>query len=154
MSITRRIDWRLAAALAALTVLAGCTSLSLAPRPTAPPAPAPAPSGEAPSAPPAEDAPAAARPRGTPSSASQALLGQARTERAAGRYDQAISALERALRIDPNNPLLWIELGETHLQAGDSAQAAAMARKALTLAGGERAIENQAERLLRAASTR
>lgn len=152
MSVARFKTGIATAWLALLVSLAGCTTLSVAPRPS--PAPSRPPPAEAPSDAPADEAPVAARPRGSPSSASQALLAQGRTERAAGRYSQATSAFERALRIDPNNPQLWIELGETHLQAGDAAQAAAMARKALTLAGGERSIENEAERLLRAASAR
>ena len=79
---------------------------------------------------------------------------QSRAERDAGDYSQASALLERALRIDPNNPVLWVELGELHLTAGNDEQAATMARKALTLAGGERAVEARAERLLRAAASR
>jgi Flp pilus assembly protein TadD len=82
------------------------------------------------------------------------LLAQSRARRAAGDYAEASAALERALRIDPNNPILWIELGEVHLQAGNTAQAEMMARKALTLTAGDRSAESQAERLLRAAASR
>ena len=96
----------------------------------------------------------AARTRSDASGASQTLLEQSRVERDAGDYRQASALLERALRIDPNNPVLWVELGELHLTAGNDEQAATMARKALTLAGGERAIEARAERLLRAANSR
>ncbi|HLF11588.1 MAG TPA: tetratricopeptide repeat protein, partial [Gammaproteobacteria bacterium] len=93
----------------------------------------------------------APRPRSDTSSASRSLLTQSRAERAAGSYTQATASLERALRIDPNNAVLWIELGEIQLETGNTEQARMMARKALTLAGGERAVEAQAERLLRAA---
>jgi cytochrome c-type biogenesis protein CcmH/NrfG len=55
------------------------------------------------------------------------------------------------LRLDPNNALLWIELGEIDLQTGNTAQAATMARKALTLAGRDGRLAARAERLLRAA---
>jgi Tfp pilus assembly protein PilF len=127
------------ATLSVLCVLAaGCTSLSVVPPPSEPP------SGDA----------GAARTRSDPSGASATLLAQSRVERDEGDYPQASALLERALRIDPNNPVLWIELGELHLTAGNDEQAAAMARKALTLAGGERSLEAQAERLLRAASSR
>lgn len=119
---------------------AGCTTLSLPP-----------PAGQ-PSEPSSGDA--GARTRSDASGASQTLLEQSRAERDAGDYSQASALLERALRIDPNNPVLWVELGELHLTAGNDEQAATMARKALTLAGGERAVETRAERLLRAATSR
>ena len=125
---------------------AGCTTLSLTPPPRPAPAPAPAPAdprtGEVPA------------PRSDASGASQSLLAQSRAQRAAGNYPQASASLERALRIDPNNPILWVELGELHLQAGNTAQAEMMARKALTLTGADRSAETQAERLLRAAASR
>jgi Tfp pilus assembly protein PilF len=82
------------------------------------------------------------------STASVALLEQSRAARGAGRYAEATASLERALRIDPNNPLLWIELAEVKAADGDRQQAREMARKALTLAGGDRAIEARAARLL------
>lgn len=80
--------------------------------------------------------------------ASRALLEQSRDERAAGSYAAAASSVERALRIDPNNPLLWLELGGIKLDDRDPAQARIMARKALTLAGGDRAIAARAQRLI------
>lgn len=49
----------------------------------------------------------------------------------------AISTIERALRIEPDNPLLWIELGEAHEAAGRFEQAAGMGHKALQLATGD-----------------
>ncbi len=140
---------RLAALVLASLAAAGCTSLSLAPPPSAP-APAPAPAeprrGEAPAP--------APRAGSNASAASRSLLAQSRSQRAAGDSAQAAASLERALRIDPNNPELWLELGDLHLDAGNTAQAEMMARRALTLAGGSRSIESQAERLLRAASSR
>jgi Flp pilus assembly protein TadD len=92
-----------------------------------------------------------APPRSDASSASAALLRQSREARAEGSYAEAAGAIERALRLDPNNAELWIELGELHLAQGNSAQAGSMARKALTLTGGDRTLEARAERLLRAA---
>jgi tetratricopeptide (TPR) repeat protein len=128
----------------ALCALAGCTSLSLAPPPSPAPVPTDPRSGDAP----------APRSRSDTSAASQSLLAQSRAERAAGNYPQASASLERALRIDPNNPVLWLELGELHLQAGNSAQAEMMARKALSLAASDRSLEARADRLLRAAAGR
>ena len=102
------------------------------------------------SQPPARDVPAA-RPQSDASGASTALLEQSRAQRAAGSLPAARASLERALRLDPNNAALWLELGELELQTGNSAQAATMARKAMTLAGRDRRLTDRAEQLLRAA---
>ena len=83
--------------------------------------------------------------------ASDALLEQSRTQRAAGSLPVARATLERALRLDPNNAEVWLELGELELQTGNATQAAAMARKALTLTGRDLRLAARAERLLRAA---
>jgi Tfp pilus assembly protein PilF len=79
------------------------------------------------------------------------LLEQSRAQRAAGSMPAAKASLERALRLDPNNPDVWLELGEVELQSGNNAQAATMARKALSLAGRNYALAARAQRLLRAA---
>lgn len=79
------------------------------------------------------------------------LLQQSRTQRAAGSLPTAKASLERALRLDPNNPEIWVELGEIELQTGNTSQAATMARKALSLAGRNGSVAARAERLLRAA---
>jgi Flp pilus assembly protein TadD len=87
-------------------------------------------------------------------SASAALLEQSRSEQAAGDFAAAAASLERALRITPNDPALWLQLGELNLARGDEEQAAMMARKALTLAGGDSAVESRASRLLERAAGR
>jgi Tfp pilus assembly protein PilF len=115
-----------------------------------PPAAETAPRAEAPSAQRGVDVPAA-RPQSDASGASSALLEQSRAQRAAGSLPAARGSLERALRIDPNNAALWLELGELELQTGNAAQAATMARKAMTLAGRDGRLTARAERLLRAA---
>jgi tetratricopeptide (TPR) repeat protein len=71
------------------------------------------------------------------SSASRALVAQAHKRAASGDYGQAAATLERALRIEPDNPLIWIELGRVRLGEKDGAQADAMGRKALSLATGD-----------------
>jgi len=76
------------------------------------------------------------------------LIEQSRRQREAGRYAEAAAAVERALRIEPNDPLLWIELGEIRRDQGDVEQAEVMARKALTLASGDRDIETRAFALI------
>jgi Flp pilus assembly protein TadD len=126
-------------------MLVGCRSLSEPP--VNPGAPAPNPSGEAPGAPPASP-----RPEGTRhyelGSAASALVAQAHSRAAAGDYVAATATLERALRIEPENPLTWIELGRVQLAAGNPAQADSMGRKAAGLAEGDPSAQAAAWRLV------
>jgi len=87
-------------------------------------------------------------------SASQALLTQSRGHQAAGRYEQAAASIERALRIEPRQPVLWLELGNIRLKEGDFAQAESMGRKALSLATGDAALTARAEQLIATAKRR
>jgi cytochrome c-type biogenesis protein CcmH/NrfG len=73
---------------------------------------------------------------------------QARTLLAHGDFNGASSTLDRALRIEPNNPLLWIEQGRERLVESEPRQAEGCGRKALALASGDRAAQKQAGRLL------
>lgn len=157
-----------AALLAHLAVTAAaCTSLAPASRPAPAPAPRPAPPSTEETRPapvplpppvgdtrprpePPRDVPAP-RPQSDASSVSSVLLEQSRAQRAAGSLPAARASLERALRLDANNAALWLELGEVELQTGNTTQAAAMARKAMTLAGRDSRVAARAERLLRAA---
>lgn len=91
------------------------------------------------------------RPAPTISAASQALLNQSRSAQAAGNYDLAAASIERALRIDPRQPLLWLELGNVRLKEGDYAQAEAVGRKALSLSAGDATLAARAEDLIAAA---
>jgi tetratricopeptide (TPR) repeat protein len=161
---------RAAALLCILACCAACTTVGVASRPAPSNVPRP------PSAPPSADRPSApaplpppttpprgepvplprgdvppARPQSDASGASGALLEQSRAQRAAGSVPAARASLERALRLDPNNPALWLELGELELENGNDGQAATLARKALTLAGRDTRLTARAERLLRAA---
>jgi Tfp pilus assembly protein PilF len=65
--------------------------------------------------------------------ASRALVSQAQTQIATKNYAVAASSIERALRIEPDNPLLWIELGKVRLAEGNYVQAENMARKAVSM---------------------
>jgi hypothetical protein len=69
--------------------------------------------------------------------AATALVAQAHRQAAGGDSQLAISSLERALHIEPDNPLLWIELGEVHEAAGHYEQAGGIGHKALQLATGD-----------------
>ena len=69
-----------------------------------------------------------------------ALLDQARAESASERAAGAAATLERALRIEPRNPRLWLELARHHLAQGDSAQAEQLAQRANAFAGSDRQL--------------
>jgi uncharacterized protein HemY len=82
------------------------------------------------------------------SPATRSLVTQAQTQAAHGDLPAASSTLDRALRIEPNNPLIWIELGRLRLTEGDAHQAEVCGRKALALASGDRGTQRQAGQLL------
>lgn len=80
------------------------------------------------------------------------LVTSSRAAKASGDYAHALADIERAVRIEPRNPWLWIELGEIHLLQDDPRRAASMARKAMSVAGDNREAKAAAERLLQRAS--
>lgn len=65
--------------------------------------------------------------------ASRALVSQAQQQVAAKNYAVAAGSIERALRIEPSNPLLWIELAKVRQAEGNYVQAENMARKAISM---------------------
>jgi len=67
------------------------------------------------------------------SAASSALVVQAQAQLKSKNYPVAASSIERALRIEPGNPLLWIELGKVRYAEGNHVQAENMGRKAVSL---------------------
>jgi hypothetical protein len=80
------------------------------------------------------------RPKVAPASlspASKALVSQAQAQRKKGDLPGAATTLDRALRIEPSNPLLWIEMGRLRMDQRNYAQAEAMGRKALSMAVGD-----------------
>lgn len=87
------------------------------------------------------------RPRVPPATlgpASRALVGQAQAQRKRGDLPGATVSLERALRIEPNNPLLWIEMGRLRMDQRNYPQAEAMGRKALSMSIGDNRTQSQA----------
>ena len=82
------------------------------------------------------------------SAATRSLVTQAQAQAAHGDLPAASSTLDRALRIEPNNPLIWIELGRLRLTESDAHQAEVCGRKALALASGDRGAQRQAGQLL------
>lgn len=69
-----------------------------------------------------------------------ALLDSAHAEARAGRLPSATASLERALRIEPRNAVLWQELAQLALQKGDYAQAESFAARSTAWAAGNRTL--------------
>jgi tetratricopeptide (TPR) repeat protein len=82
------------------------------------------------------------------SPASQALVTQAQKQTSTGNYPVAAASIERALRIEPGNPQLWVELGKVRKAEGNYPQAENMARKALTMASGDTKSQSAAWQLI------
>ena len=149
--------------VAGLTLLAGCTSVSIAPAPAPaaggvttqqeqfpgaaanpgmPAQTSPVPGSEAV---PGTELPVAAEPAPLPPASGNraviALLDRAQLDAGAGRPDAAGATLERALRIEPRNARLWHELAQLRLAQGQYAQAAALAQKSNSFAGTQRRLQ-------------
>jgi predicted Zn-dependent protease len=64
-----------------------------------------------------------------------ALLDRAELDSKAGKREAAGALLERALRIEPRNPWLWLQLAQVRLAQGQYAQAITLARKSNSFGG-------------------
>jgi tetratricopeptide (TPR) repeat protein len=125
--------------LIAVLAIGGCA----APSPYQKPAPTPAPPTEAPTVEtrpgspptPVEEPQPLPEPIREPTlgPASRALVSQAQAQLATKNFAVAASSIERALRIEPDNPLLWIELGKVRQTEGNYVQAENMGRRAVAL---------------------
>jgi len=146
-------------------VLAGCVILApprsesaagTAGSSPSPPAASSAPPGASP-APFAGAQPPAPSPSAPPprqfmlGAAAAALVGEAHQEEQSRNFGIAAETLERALGIEPHNPLVWIELGRENILAGNPAQAYGMGRKALYLATGDAHAQASSWELIAAA---
>lgn len=58
------------------------------------------------------------------------------------QYDQAKSNIERALRMEPKNPALWLELARINKFQGDNDDALSLALRAKSLTQDNRLAEN------------
>lgn len=58
-----------------------------------------------------------------------ALVDAARADISGGKLDSAAASFERALRIEPRNPVLWQELAKLRLQQGQYQQAENLAAR-------------------------
>lgn len=126
--------------LLCLLLLPGCSALPFAsPEPDVPGKGA----GESERVPEAAPLPEAASTTGR-APAVTALLDMAREDRAQGRDEEAAVRLERALRIQPRDPSLWLELARIYFDKGEFAMAMQFADKAERLAGFDELIRKQA----------
>jgi predicted Zn-dependent protease len=121
--------------LIALAIAAGLQACGVAP-PITSPAPAP---------PPSQEAPREASPSASPV---VALIDKAQTAQRAGHFEDAAASLERAVRIDPYDPMAWQMLAKVRLAQGDSMQAEAMAAKSNSLAYGNEALQRENWRII------
>ncbi len=149
--------WSLPLALASLLSLTACGAIpSVTPEPAPPSQPRPTVgpgSTQTQPFPPPQEAPAERPPRAQTKQyhlgpAALSLVSQAHKQEQSGDADGAAATLERALRIEPNNPLLWIELGEVRLSQNEADQANSMGRKAAGLAAGDAQAQSAAWRLV------
>ena len=86
--------------------------------------------------------------------AANALLLGAKAEAAVGRYDSAINKVERALRIEPNSPVLWYQLANFNYGKGRYDQAISLSRKSLAMSTGNRGLVSQNLALMQKAATK
>lgn len=70
-----------------------------------------------------------------------ALLSQAKQQEKSGNPEKAAAVLERALRIEPNNPQLWYRLALLRLQQGKLDLAKSFAAKSMALAQGDEDLQ-------------
>jgi Tfp pilus assembly protein PilF len=70
------------------------------------------------------------------------------------RNASAIEKLDRALRIDPQNPTLWHQLAQAHYNQEEDASAISMAKKSNLYVDEGSSLEKQNWQLIKAASKR
>ena len=109
-----------AAAIAALLFLAGCAALPPVGPKTTP----------------------------TENTAVVALLQKSQNQSSAGRWESAGASLERALRIEPRNPVLWQKLARVRLEQENYPQAENLAAKSNSLAGGDQGLRAENWRII------
>lgn len=90
-------------------------------------------------------------PRASTSGAVVALLDRADAYRSSGDSDNEAAAIERALRIDPNNARLWSRLASVRLDQEQPGQAEQLAMKSNALAGADNRLQAHNWRLIAAA---
>lgn len=153
---------KLLSGVSVLLILAACAPMSSQPPapvivpsppktgPALPPPAKPAPVPEVrPSPRPAPPPPPRVIPPPVAPDAVSALLQQATSQARAGRHDAAIALGERAQRLDPRAPAVYLVLGRAHLARGQAAEARQLALKGLALSAGGTEVRQGLEALLR-----
>jgi len=72
-----------------------------------------------------------------PSAALLALLQQAESQEEAGQLQRALSYLERAQRISPREPLVYLQLARVRLSMNDLARASQLTERGMALSAGD-----------------
>ena len=133
---TRTIAQRLLLSLVTV-ILAACATSQPPPQRPAPVEPAPQPDyneeqrAPVPQAPVPAPVPERQPPAEAPVAAYGPLIDRAADARERGDYEQALSLLERAQRIDPQSARVYLELAATHHARGDLRQSRAVAERGL-----------------------
>ncbi|WP_052514749.1 tetratricopeptide repeat protein [Dethiosulfatarculus sandiegensis] len=83
-----------------------------------------------------------------PNTAVVALLDKAHLQSSTGNPAAAGASLERALRIEPRNPVLWSELAKARLDQGRYRQAINLAAKSNSLARGKEKLRTKNWRII------
>lgn len=72
----------------------------------------------------------------------------------AGNFDLAESLLERAIRKNPYNGWLWLDLAIVNYERGDYDQTLQLCKKSLSLAQNDRDLKNKNLQLMQLANTK
>lgn len=80
--------------------------------------------------------------------AAQALLNEATRQEKSGDYERAAAKLERALRIEPRNALLWHRLADLRLRQGKNQLAANLAAKSNSYAAANSELVELNQRII------
>lgn len=130
--------------LLAVTLLSGCSSVSSPTNQrTLPPieesSTVPGTSSTPPESPNNQELADEAKPNAASNSAALLLLAQSESLRTEGKDEQAIAMVERAIRLEPRNGDLWVQLGRLNYETNEYARAEQYARRgiSLTQAGSE-----------------
>ncbi len=78
------------------------------------------------------------------------LSGDARTAMQQGRFDNAAQLLERAIRIEPHNGVLWHELARVRFEQGHYSQAMQLANRSNAAANTSTGLETKNDELIKA----
>lgn len=148
--VTRQLRWL--ATVATLGVLSACATVDPGPASGDSPLPGVTDTEQPPAvtAPPStlEAASAPATPVAPqPAGAAAHLLAEAQRLSALREFDRASAQVERALRIEPSSPWLYLALADIRLAQRDTAQASVLVAKARSLSRGDPQVLSEADAL-------